>query len=292
MLAFPLVDTHVHLWDPRRLSYPWLAELPALHRPFLPDDYRAACGPYQVGRMVFVQCEADPAQYRQETAWISELAQHDPRIGAIVSWAPLSQGEAARDDLDALAQNPLVRGVREILQFQADPAWCLRPEMVCGVRMLADYNFCFELCLKGSAQMASAIELVRRCPEVRFVLDHIGKPMIAQGELEPWQSQLRQLAALENVCCKLSGLIVEADPQRWTAAELRPYLDHVVDCFGFARLMWGGDWPVVLLASPLERWLATADAWSGQFSEDERRRLFCDNALAWYGMALGDERRT
>ena len=83
--------------------------------------------------------------------------------------------------------------------------------MVCGVRMLADYNFCFELCLKGSAQMASAIELVRRCPEVRFVLDHIGKPMIAQGELEPWQSQLRQLAALENVCCKLSGLIVEAD---------------------------------------------------------------------------------
>ena len=107
MLAFPLVDTHVHLWDPRRLSYPWLAELPALHRPFLPDDYRAACGPYQVGRMVFVQCEADPAQYRQETAWISELAQHDPRIGAIVSWAPLSQGEAGAGRSGRAGPKPL-----------------------------------------------------------------------------------------------------------------------------------------------------------------------------------------
>jgi L-fuconolactonase len=284
MIELPIVDTHVHLWDPARLDYPWLDTVPTINRPFLLADYDAACRPYTVGRMVFVQCEADPAQYRQETQWITQLAAQDRRIGAIVSWAPLSKGEAARPELEQLAENRLVKGVREIIQFQSDPAWCLRPEMVCGVRMLAEFDLHYEICLKGAEQMASAIELVRRCPEVRFILDHIGKPMIAQGETEPWKSQLRQLAAMDNVWCKVSGLVVEADHERWTADQLRPYLDHVVDCFGLDRLMWGGDWPVVLLAAELQRWLEVADLWSRQFSGSQRRQLFCENALAFYGM--------
>lgn len=282
MIDFPIVDTHVHLWDTSRLRYPWLAELPAINRPFLPADYDAACQPYTVDRRVFVQCEADPAQYRQETEWVSQLAAFDTRIAAIVSWAPLSKGEAARPDLEYLANNRLVKAVREIIQFQADPAWCLRPEMIDGIRMLAEFDLRYEICLKGAAQMANAIELVDRCPNVRFVLDHIGKPMIAAGEFVPWKSQLRELAAMDNVWCKVSGLVVEADPDHWTADDLRPYLDHVVDCFGLERLMWGGDWPVILLACPLRRWIETADRWSQQFSRHERQKLFRDNALAFY----------
>jgi L-fuconolactonase len=284
-LDFPIVDTHVHLWDIARLSYPWLAGLPAINRTLLLSDYDAACRPYTIGRVVFVQCEADPSQYRQETEWVSRLASEDPRIGAIVSWAPVSKGEAARLELEYLAGNPLVKAVREIIQFQADAAWCLRPEMVRGVQMLAEFDLRFELCLKGAEQMASAIELVRRCPQVRFVLDHIGKPMIAKGETQPWASQLRQLAAMDNAWCKLSGLVVEADHERWTADDLRPYLDHVVACFGTDRVMWGGDWPVVLLAAQLSQWVETADLWSAKFSPSRRRKLFRENAIECYGMA-------
>lgn len=282
MFDFPVVDTHLHLWDTTQWRYPWLDDVPPINRPFFLDEYRAACGAYEIGHMAFVQCEVDPAQYRQEVAWVSQLAQADPRIGAIVSWAPLSNGDAARADLDELAQNPLLRGIREIIQFQADPAWCLRPEMIRGVQMLADYDFHYELCIKEAEQSANAIELVRRCPQVRFILDHIGKPMIAQRELEPWKTHIRQLAAMEHVVCKVSGLVVEADRERWTLDDLRPYLDHVLECFGIERLMWGGDWPVVLLGAPLERWLQTAETWSQQFSPHERRRLFRENALAWY----------
>ncbi len=286
MIEFPIVDTHMHLWDTGRLRYAWLDGLPEINRPFLPADYEAACQPYTVGRTVFVQCEADPSQSRQEVQWVSELAAADGRIGAIVAWAPLSRGDAARADLEYLAGNPLVKGVREIIQFQEDPTWCLREEMVRGVQMLAEFGLRFEICLKGAEQTASAIELVRRCPGVRFVLDHVGKPMIAAGEMEPWASQLRELAAMDDVWCKLSGMVVEADHQRWTPEDLRPYLDHAVECFGMDRVMWGGDWPVVLLAAQLSQWIETADAWSRRFAEEERRKLFCQNALNCYGMVL------
>ncbi|MHB0859344.1 MAG: amidohydrolase family protein, partial [Anaerolineae bacterium] len=147
MPSFPIVDTHLHVWDPNHLRYPWLDAIPLLNKPYLLADYDAACGDVPVAQMVFVQAEADFAQFREETAWVTELARQDPRLAGIVSWAPLERGDAVRGDLERLAQNPLVKGIRRIIQFEVDPAFCLRPGFVEGVQALPDYGLCFDLCI-------------------------------------------------------------------------------------------------------------------------------------------------
>jgi L-fuconolactonase len=281
MPNFPLIDTHVHLWDPARLRYAWLAGEPALNRPFLIDDYRQACGSVPVAKLVFVQCECDPAQSEQEAAWVSEVAAFDPRLRGIVAQAPLENGDAVEARLVRLAANPLVKGVRRLLQAEADDAFCLRPDFVRGVKRLPHFGFSFDLCVYHR-QLPAVIRLVRQCPQVRFVLDHAGKPGIKAGLLEPWRAELRELARLPNVSCKLSGLATEADPAQWTPADLRPYLDHVLECFGPDRVMFGGDWPVSSLATDYPRWVATVDEALRGCTPDELHRIYVRNAEAFY----------
>ena len=278
---FPIVDTHLHLWDPQRLAYPWLDDLPQLNRSHRLADYDRACGPVRVAKMVFLQCECDPARYREEAAWVSGLAEADPRIEGIVPWAPLEKGEAVRDELAALAANPLIKGVRRIIQFEPDPDFCLQPGFVRGVQMLADFDFSFDICI-AHAHMANTLRLVRRCPDVRFILDHIGKPDIRGGRLDPWREHIAALAALPNVWCKVSGLVNEADWERWTADDLRPYLDHVLSSFGFDRVMYGGDWPVVTLASDYVHWVRTLLGAVADRPRADLGKLFRDNAIAFY----------
>ncbi len=282
MSVTPIVDAHLHLWDPKRIHYPWLDSVPVLNRAFLLDDYNRATEGFRIERMVFVQCEAVFSEYMREVKWLTQLARADPRIAAVVSWAPLENGSAARRDLETLAANPLVKGVRRIIQFESDPGFCLRPAFIDGVQLLAEFNFSFDICIKGEQQTANVIELVRRCPEVRFMLDHIGKPFIADRRMEPWKTHIRELASMDNVWCKMSGLVVEADVLNWKKDDLRPYIDHVLACFGAARVVFGGDWPVVLQAAPLARWITTlSDALDG-CSPQERRRIFHDNAIKFY----------
>jgi L-fuconolactonase len=281
MLDFPIVDTHLHVWDPTHLSYPWLAGNALLNKAYLPADYDKACGPIAVEKMVFVQAEADFAQFREETGWVSELAQQDRRIRGIVSWAPLENGDAARQDLEQLAKNPLVKGIRRIIQFEPDVDFCLRPGFVKGVQALPDYGLSFDICINPS-QLANTIELVRRCPKVQFILDHIAKPDIKHRVLEPWSRQVRELARFPNVWCKMSGLATEADHQQWTREDLKPYIDHIMNAFSFERVMFGGDYPVVLQASPWTRWVETLDWALTGCSLSEVRKIFRDNAVAFY----------
>ncbi|MBM3852320.1 MAG: amidohydrolase [Verrucomicrobia bacterium] len=281
MPDFPLIDTHVHLWDPGRLGYPWLAEVPALNRPFLPADYRRACGPVPVAGMVFVQCECAPAQSAAEVAWVTELARAEPRLCGIVAQAPLEKGAAAEADLARLAANPLVKGVRRLLQAEADDAFCLRSDFLRGVQLLPRYGLSFDICIYHR-QLANVVTLVRQCPHVRFVLDHIGKPDIKAGRLDPWRAELRELAALPNTWCKLSGLATEADCATWTPADLQPYIEHTIETFGARRLMFGSDWPVSTLATDYPRWVATVDAALAGASPEDRHRIFEGNASECY----------
>lgn len=281
MIDFPIIDAHLHLWDPKRLRYPWLDNIPLLNRPYLPEDYRKACGPVQVEKMVFLQCECIPEQFLQEAEWITSLARQDPRIQGIVPWAPLEKGEAARPDLERLAQNPLIKGVRRIIQFESDLSFCLRPDFVRGVQILSDYNFSFDICI-SHVQMANAIRFVRQCPNVRFILDHIGKPDIKNRLLDPWRAEIKALSEMPNVWCKVSGLVTEADHKNWTKEDLKPYIDHVVACFGFDRVVYGGDWPVSYQATDYPRWVETLVWAVSGASEAERRKLFHDNAVAFY----------
>lgn len=281
MPHFPIVDTHLHLWDLTRLRYPWLASVPPINRNHLIADYRRACGPVTVAKMVFLQCDCDPVQAQAEADWVTEVAKVDPRIRGIVAWAPLEKGEAAAESVSKLAANPLVKGIRRLIQSEADVGFCLQPGFVHGVQALHAHGLSFDLCL-NHRQLANTITLVRQCPNVSFVLDHIAKPDIKAGLLDPWREELRELSRMENVWCKLSGLVTEADHATWKAADLKPYIDHVVECFGFDRVMFGGDWPVSTLASDYPRWVTTLDETLKGSSPDELHRLYVRNAEAFY----------
>lgn len=285
MSDFPIIDTHLHVWDPHKLRYPWLDTVPFLNKPYLLPEYNQACGTVKVERMVFVQCECDFTQYRDEVAWVTQLAQQDRRIQGIVAWAPLEKGEPVRPELEALAKNKLVKGIRRIIQFEVDVNFCLRPDFVRGVQLLGDYGLSFDLCIKGDEQFRNTLQLVRQCPQVNFILDHIGKPFIKERIIEPWKTYLRDLAALPNTWCKMSGLVTEADHQKWTKEDLKPYIDAVIESFGWDRVMFGGDWPVAFQATPYPRWVETLDWAVTGASPAQRKKLFHDNAMAFYRLA-------
>lgn len=279
----PLIDTHLHLWDPQHLRYGWLAGNPVLNQRYVLPEFRAATAMAEVVGAVFVQCDCAPEQSLAEARWVAQLAGEEPRIRGIVARAALERGAAARDELVELAALPLVRGIRRIIQ--GEPAgFCARPDFVAGVRLLGGFGFSFDLCLRRD-QLGEAAELARACPEVRFVLDHGGNPDIAGRRLEPWASGLAAIAKLPNVVCKLSGLPTVADKERWTTADLAPTVDHLLTAFGPTRLLFGGDWPVVLLAASYQRWADTARELLAMVAPADRRRVLHDNAVAVYRLA-------
>lgn len=147
--------------------------------------------------------------------------------------------------------------------------------------MLSVYDFSFDICI-NYRQLPCVIELVRQCPKTAFVLDHMGKPDIKQHQLEPWRQQLQELATFPNVSCKISGIVTEADHQSWQATDLLPFLQTVLEAFGEDRIMFGGDWPVVLLASPYRRWYETLHRWSSDLSPEARRKCWMENARHFY----------
>ncbi len=282
MIDFPIIDTHLHLWNPKVLRYPWLDNIPGLNRPYLLADYKQACEPVRVEKMIFVQCECEPLQYQRDVEWVLSLAQDDPRIQGIVPWAPLEKGAAVRAELAGLAAHNMVKGIRRIIQFESDGNFCLRPDFIRGVRLLAQFDLHFEICVKGDEQFRNILELVRRCPRVRFILDHVGKPFIKEGLMEPWKTCLRELAAQPNTWCKISGLATEADCQKWTREQIKTYVDHALDCFGWDRVMFGGDWPVACQATEYPRWVATLQWAVRGASRTQIQKLFHNNAVGFY----------
>jgi L-fuconolactonase len=281
---FPIVDAHVHLYDPGVIRYGWMRGKPALDQQRLMAQLDAARGPIEIEGLVWVEVGADPGLYLQEASFVDGLAQADRRIRAMVAAAPLERGAAVTSDLEKLAAHDLTRGIRRLLQDEPDDAFCLRPGFVEGVQLLARFDLSFDICVYHR-QLASAVELVRRCPEVRFVLDHAGKPGIRDGLMEPWRTHFEELSALPNFWCKLSGLITEADPGDWTREQLRPYIDHVIERFGFERLMFGSDWPVAEQTHRYGEWVGIVDGALAGATEEERRKLFRDNAIAFYRLA-------
>ncbi len=178
---------------------------------------------------------------------------------------------------------PLIKGVRHNLQDEAEPDFCLRPDFVAGVRLLAEFKLSFDLCIKHR-QLPYVIELVRRCPDTAFILDHLGKPGIKQQLLDSWQADLRNLAELPNVACKISGMVTEADHEGWQPADLEPFINVVLGAFGEERVMFGSDWPVALLASSYLRWFETLGALTTRLPVSARRKLWAENARRFYRM--------
>ncbi len=278
----PIVDAHVHFWDPQRFSMPWLQHLPALQRSYGPMEYHEETQGLPIEALVYVEVVVAPEEALREAAWVVELAGAEPRLQAIVAAAPLEQGLAVREHLEALhALSPLIKGVRRNIQDEPEDDCCLRPAFVDGVRLLADYGLSCDLCIRHQ-QLESVIELVRRCPDTSFVLDHLGKPPICARQLGPWRQQMHALGALPNVVCKISGMVTEADHRSWQTADLVPYLAIALAAFGDERVLFGGDWPVVRLAASYQRWYEALEAMVCAYPEAVRRRLWAKNARRVY----------
>lgn len=284
-----VVDSHVHFWDPTRLDYPWLAGTPSLQRAFQPTDldtgpYRFGGETYRLTAAVFVEAggvneRVGAERGGAEVEWVTQLAERWPTLRAIVAYAPLERGADAAADVAALAGHPLVAGVRRNVQDEA-PGFTATDAFTQGVRLLADPGLTFDLCVRHH-QIAEVTELVRRVPEVTFVLDHLGKPAVAAAEREPWRTDLARLADLPNVVCKLSGLATEAAPG-WSDGDAAPYLRHAVAVFGPDRCLFGGDWPVATLATDYPRWVRVVAEAVADRPDDERRAVFAGTARRIY----------
>jgi L-fuconolactonase len=275
-----IVDAHVHLWNPERFRYAWLDDLPALRRPMLPADFAAASADANVGKFIFVECGRDPLQSLAEVDWISSLAAAVPRLKGIVAHASLERGKGARGELELLAAYPLVKGVRRNLQAETGE-FLKQAAFIEGLKLLPEFGFSFDLCVRAE-QLPAATELVRSVPQVTFVLDHLGKPPVGRKSFEPWARHLRALAGAPNVVCKISGLATEANWVDWRRADVEPYFDHALACFGLPRVLFGSDWPVANLATTYDRWMDTVLELVPNANERERMQLFQTNAERIY----------
>ncbi len=277
-----VVDSHIHFWDTDLLDYPWLRGFAELDRPFGPDDLDV--GDVDVEAMVFVQANPVWAQVDDETAWVQQLAIKDARIQGLVAGLPLDRGAAAVSPaVERLAAEPGVAGVRQLIQDE--PAgFALQPDFVDAVRLVGTHGLVVDLCVR-QRQLAEVTLLVERCPEVSFVLDHLGKPDIRGGGRTEWASRIAALARLDNVSCKLSGLTTEAGERTSDATTLGGYLRAGVEAFGPQRCMFGSDWPNAGLTISYPGWVAVVAESVPDLSSAEQDRIMRGTARAVYARA-------
>jgi L-fuconolactonase len=278
----PIVDTHVHLWDPHEIRLSWLDGNTVLNQRYMVDEFTRHAGDIAVDSIVYVEVGSEANYAFLEAQRIQRLANTWSTLAGIVAAAPVEFGHVARTYYQSLVDlGPQIKGVRRLFQGESDVAFAARPEVVAGVKALADYGLSFDICIYHP-QLPAVIELVRQAPEVQFILDHIAKPDIKSGTLEPWRSQMRELAHLPNVVCKISGMTTEADHANWRHADLVPYADHVIDVFGGERIIFGGDWPVSLMSTTYVAWVETVDRLVGQLAAPVQQRFWRDTAKRIY----------
>jgi L-fuconolactonase len=288
---FPIIDTHLHIWDPSRLHYAWIKRNPLFDRAYHIEDYARDLGSVAVEAMVFLECyadfTADSGQYVEEVVFVEDEAKRDPRIKAIVPMAPLEKGLRCTAILEEMAEfHPMVKGIRRIVEFDADPrALTLSDDFVAGVNLLEQFGMHFEINVNYT-QMDIVREFVRRIPNVPMILDHCGKPGIAKGAIGQYRDDVRELAKHPNLWIKLSDLPVEADHANWTEDDLRPYIDATIEAFGIDRTIYAGDYPVCLQATSLTRWVEVLDRALAGLGAADLRKFYRDNAIKFYRLGL------
>ena len=285
MPDFPIIDSHIHLFDIDRLGYSWTRRLPpAMQRSRSLADFRAASGGIAVERVVFMEFLVDRGQHLDEAAYGQGLANADPQVGAVVAHVPVEKGEAVAADLEVVTALPAVRGIRRIFE-DANFSMALEPDFIAGVRTVGRFGLPFEIGVRHWG-LVFALELARRCPEVTFVLDHLATPGIKHGLREPWWTQIREFGRLPNVIAKISGVMAGVDPKKWAVEDIVPYLTHALECFGFERAMFGSDWPMCEMWVPYAQWLEIVERTVAGASPAEKRALYRDTAIRHYRLAV------
>jgi L-fuconolactonase len=273
------IDAHQHFWKYNPVEYDWIDDtMPAIRRDFLPADLQREISQAGVDGVVCVQAR----QIVEETEWLLRVAAENDFIRGVVGWVPL-RGPSVEKILKKLTVHPKLRGVRHVVQAEADDRFILRGDFNRGIKLLKQFGLAYDI-LVYERQLPPTIEFVDRHPEQVFVLDHAAKPRIRDDLLEPWRKNIRELARRENVYCKISGMVTEANYKLWTEDQLKPYLETVLEAFGPRRLMFGSDWPVCLLACPYARWLETVSRFTTRLSANDRAWIFGKTAVKAYGL--------
>lgn len=270
------IDAHQHFWVYDAAQYPWIPQDSPLHRDWLPADLEREQVKLGFHGSVAVQAR----QSIEESHWLLTLADHAPLIKAVVGWVDL-RSDRVEEQLAQFAAEPKFAGVRHVVQDEPDDRFLMQPDFLRGIGKLAGFDLAYDLLVRRK-QLPAAVELVQQFPRQRFILDHLAKPNVKDGVVSPWREHIEQLAACENVTCKVSGLVTEADHRQWKPADFRPFLDVVFAAFGPARLMFGSDWPVCLLAGSYEQVYSLIADYARPYGEARLDDLFGGNAARIY----------
>lgn len=274
-----IIDTHQHLWDIELLPYSWCQEFPTLNRSFRIGDYLEATRHVELEKSIHVEADVDEPYMLDETQLILSLAEEDgnPLAGVVACARP--EWPNFDEYLRRIA-HPKLKGIRRVLHTQPDHL-AQNPAFIENIRLLAKHNLCFDICVQAR-QLPIAINLVKACPDVSFVLDHCGVPPVKELLLDPWRGHLQEISNFPNVVCKVSGIVAYADPAQWVAEDLRPFVDHTIACFGWDRVMFGSDWPVCTLAAGFKEWVDALMHLTQDAGEINQHKLFQENAERIY----------
>ena len=273
------IDAHHHLWKYSSKEYPWMSDkMDVLRRDYIHDDLSAVTAAVGVTGTVVVQAQ----QTMAETEWLLSLAEGSKLIRGVVGWVPLIDAKVEAS-LEEIARRPKLKAVRHVLHDEADDRYMLREDFNRGIACLKQFDLRYDL-LIFERHLPQTIEFVDRHPHQIFILDHIAKPRIHEQMMEPWRSNMRELARRENVYCKISGMVTEADWHSWSEAQLWPYMETVLSTFGAERLMFGSDWPVLNLASDYGAWIEVVKRAIDKLSPHERQQIMAKTAIEAYGL--------
>ena len=268
-----IVDTHVHLWDLNRFRLPWIRKGTPLARSHVMKDFLTA-----------VEVDVEVGQQRAEAEYVFEICRQNttPLKAAVISGRPASDG--FRKYLEGFKRNRYLKGVRQVLHGDGTPAgFCLTPNFVRGIRLLGDMGLSFDLCMR-SGELADGTKLIESCPNTRFILDHCGNMNVQAKDRTQWQRDMERMARRKNIVCKVSGIVASARPEKWTADDLAPIINHTLRCFGPDRVMFGGDWPVCTTTATYRQWVSALKTIVRERPLEEQRKLFHDNATRFYGL--------
>jgi L-fuconolactonase len=273
------IDAHQHFWKYNPVEYDWIDDsMAVIRRDFQPADLRREISEAGVDGVVSVQAR----QIVEETEWLLRLANENDFIRGVVGWVPLRDPNVGKV-LKKLAVNPKLHGVRHVVQAEPDDHFILGSDFNRGIKLLSQLGLAYDI-LIYERQLPPTIEFVDRHPDQVFVLDHIAKPRIRDNLLEPWRKNIRELARRENVYCKISGMVTEADYKQWTEEQLKPYVETVLEAFGPRRLMFGSDWPACLVACSYTRWHEIVTRFASRLSTNDRAWIFGKTAIKAYGL--------
>ena len=272
------LDAHQHFWEYDAVKHSWIEDsMSVLKRHYLPEQIAPLLKNQDLSGCIAVQAD----QSEEETEFLLALAEAYPFIKAVVGWVDLC-AENIESRLEHYAQNPYFKGVRHIVQAEPEN-FVLKPEFQRGIGFLSQFNLVYDLLIYPS-QLDSGIQLVSEFPNQKFVLDHCAKPLIKTQEIKNWKRDIQRLAQEENIFCKISGLVTEADLLHWKAEDFTPYLEVVFDAFGEDRVLYGSDWPVCLLAAPYEKVYRLMADYTTAFSPEASRKFFGGNAARIYNI--------